>query len=250
MSAQRARPIRVLEYVAAVVAVTLVAVVLLTRHHHTTGGDGSQPSTLSAKGASAVVSSPGSSGSGGSSTGSGSQAATVYLPQIERSVIAARETAFKAVYQANGQPTTLTFAQDGSQSSFSTGPTSYYANGSTTTICDSSSGRPICYVSSPLTGLLSLVSPANEASAIQEALVAGVRVTHSNERHDGEMSSCVAYAKSGQQVKYCTDDQGIVTFIKLPVGAFVLTSYSTNVSEADVSLPSGAEVVAAPGNSS
>jgi len=248
---QRSRAIRALELVAAVAVVALVAVVLATGDHHTPPGHGSSSPTSSASGGSAAASSAGSSGSsGGSSTGSGSsQAARIYLPQIEHSVIAARQTAFKAVYQANGQPTTLTFAQDGSQSSFSTGQTSYYADGSTATVCDTSTPRPVCYATSPLTGLLSLVDPANEANAIAEALAAGLKVTHSNERHDGEMSSCVAYAKAGQQVKYCTNPQGVVSFIKMPAGAFVLTSYTTSVSASDVSLPPDAEIVPAPAKS-
>jgi hypothetical protein len=137
------------------------------------------------------------------------------------------------------------FAQDGSKSSFSTGTTAYYSDGAINTVCDSSSGTPACYNGAkPLSGLLSLISPTRVSSAIQAA--AAVSVSHSTEHHNGQASSCIAYLDAGQKVKYCIDGQGIVTYIKIPNGAFELSSYTTSVSPADVSVPAGATTLSTP----
>jgi hypothetical protein len=159
----------------------------------------------------------------------------------------ATHAAFKATYRAKGSNATIVFAQVGSQSSFSTGTTAYYSVGSNSTVCDSSSGTPLCYTGAkPLAGLLSLISPTRVSSAIQAAAMAAVSVSHSTEHHSGQSSSCISYSDAGQNVKYCINDQGIVTYIKLPSGSFELTGYTTAVSTADVSVPGGATMRPAP----
>ena len=47
-------------------------------------------------------------------------------------------------------------------------------------------------------------------------------------------------------MKYCINDQGILTYIRIPAGAFELTAYTTNVSDADVSVPANATLQSAP----
>ncbi|HUY23523.1 MAG TPA: hypothetical protein VMV22_14400 [Acidimicrobiales bacterium] len=137
----------------------------------------------------------------------------------------------------------------GSKASFSSGTSAYYSDGSTGTVCDSSSGTPSCYTgATPPTGLLSLINPAQVAGAIRSA-EAAVTVNHSMERHYSQMSSCVAYMAGTQHVKYCLDQQGTLTFIRIPTGAFDLTAYTTTVSDSDVSVPAGATTRPAPTNS-
>ena len=106
---------------------------------------------------------------------------------------------------------------------------------------------PSCYTGAqPLTGLLSLIDPAQESSAIQAANAEGLSVSYSTATHDGQLSSCVSYTKAGQRVKYCIDDHGILTYIRIPSGEFELTAYTTNVSDAEVSVPANATMVPAP----
>ena len=106
---------------------------------------------------------------------------------------------------------------------------------------------PLCYTGAkPLGGLLSLISPAREASAIQAAASAGSPVGYSEETHDGQVSSCISYSDAGQHVKYCINDHGIMTYIRIPAGAFELTAYTTTVSDADVSAPANATMQPAP----
>ena len=47
-------------------------------------------------------------------------------------------------------------------------------------------------------------------------------------------------------MKYCVDDEGILTYIKIPTGTFQLTAYTTAVSSTDVSVPAGATFAPAP----
>jgi hypothetical protein len=155
---------------------------------------------------------------------------------------------FKATYRAKGSNTTIVFAQEGSKSSFATGTTAYYSDGSSNTVCDTSSGTPACYAGAkPVAGLLSLISPTKVSSAIHAAALAAVPVSHSTEHHSGQSSSCVAYSDAGQKVKYCINDQGILTFIKIPSGSFELSAYTTAVSPADVSVPAGATALSTSG---
>ncbi len=184
----------------------------------------------------------GSSGSGG---GGGSNAK--FLQQLEQKATVATHTVYKATYQAKGSTATIVFAQDGAQTSFTSGTTAYYSSGSANTVCDSSSGAPSCYTGAkPLAGLLSLISPTDVSSAIDAAAIASTSLNHSTERHSGQPSSCISYTQGTERVKYCLNDQGIVTYIKIPTGTFQLTTYTTSVSGADVSVPANAKFQPAP----
>ena len=177
----------------------------------------------------------------------GSAPVSAQLPQLQAKASSARSMTFKATYQAKGVNTTIVFAQKGSKTSFLTGTTAYYSDGATNTVCDSSGAAPSCYTAAtPLSGLLSLIDPAEESSAIQAANAAGVAVNYSTATHDGRLSSCISYSRAGQRVKYCIDDHGILTYIRIPTGAFELTAYTTDVSDADVSVPINATIGPAP----
>jgi hypothetical protein len=152
-------------------------------------------------------------------------------------------TDFMATYKAVGSPTTITFAQLGGRTSFSSGPTTFYSNGTTNTVCDNSGGRVTCYSGAqPLTGVLALVQPQAVAQAIRQAAsTQATSVAYSAAKHDGLASSCVAYALQGQNVKYCLDGEGVVTFIRIVgTATFVLSSLTGSVPEAAVSVPPGA----------
>ncbi len=154
---------------------------------------------------------------------------------------------FQATYKVKGSTASIVFAQQGAKTSFSTGTTAYYSDGATSTVCDSSNGTPSCSTGAkPLTGLLSLINPTQMSNAVLAATTSAVSVNHSTENHSGQSSSCVAYAVGLQRVKYCVNDQGVVTFIRIPTGTFELTAYTTNVSDAEVSVPAGAKFGPAP----
>jgi hypothetical protein len=160
---------------------------------------------------------------------------------LEQKALSATHAAFKATYRARGSAATIVFAQDGGQSSFTAGTTSYYSAGTADTVCDVSGGTPSCYTGAkPLSGLLSLISPAAVAGAIDTAATSSTSLNHSTEHHGGQLSSCISYTEQSQPVKYCLDDQGVVTYIKIPTAAFDLSAYSSSVTSADVSVPSDA----------
>jgi hypothetical protein len=197
-----------------------------------------------------------STGASGSTGSGGSGAASNFLQQLQQKASSATHATFKATYTStNGSSSsteTLTFAQKGSKSSFTSGTTTVYSEGTTSTICDNSNSPSTCTVSSggvnPLAGLFALFSPSGVASAIQAAAAAaaGVTVSHSSETHGGQASQCVSYSRGGQGIKYCVNGDGVVTYIGTPSGTFELTSYTTSVSDADVSVPAGATTVTLP----
>ena len=260
----RGRPtwIRRAEVVAAFAVVGLVVGLLVTRSTTVPSRAGSNAAANAGSGsATTSASAPPSGAASGAAPGSGTTAASgshstpasgsssgsKYLQQLQQRASLATHAAFKATYRAKGSNATIVFAQDGSLSSFSTGTTAYYSVGSNSTVCDSSSGTPLCYTGAkPLAGLLSLISPTKVSSAIQAAATAAVSVSHSTEHHSGQSSSCISYSDAGQNVKYCINDQGIVTYIKIPSGSFELTGYTTAVSTTDVSVPAGATMQSAP----
>jgi len=225
--------------VEAVVAVALVAVVVVALVRRSTPSKATQAGSTVTTTAGSAPASP--------AVTAGPAPASGHLPQLQAKASSAMHATFKATYLAKGASTTIVFARKGSKTSFSTGTTAYYSDGATNTVCDSSSGAPSCYTAAtPLSGLLSLMNPAQESSAIQAANAAGLSVDYSTATHDGQLSSCISYSKAGQRVKYCINDHGILTYIKIPTGAFELTSYTTAVSDADVSVPANATIRPAP----
>ena len=226
-----------------VAALALVAVVVAMLMRSTPAKASHASSAVTAAAGSATVSAaPSASAPGAAGTSTSS-----HLSQLQQKAASAMSANFEATYQAKGANTTIVFAQKGSKTSFSTGTTSYYSDGATNTVCDSSGGVPLCYTGArPLSGLLSLLDPTEDSSAIQAANAEGLTVNYSTATHDGQLSSCISYSKAGQRLKYCIDDQGIVTYIKIPTGDFELTGYTTNVSDAAVSMPANATVRPAP----
>jgi len=225
----------------AVVALALVAVVVLALVKRSTPAKATHGGT--------TVTTIAGSAPATAAISAGSAPPSAGLPQLQAKASSATRATFKATYQAKGANTTIVFAQKGPQTSFSTGTTAYYSNGATNTVCDSSGAAPSCYTAAtPLSGLLSIMSPTEEFSAIQAANAAGLSVNYSTATHDGQLSSCISYSKAGQRVKYCINDHGILTYIKIPTGAFELTAYTTDVSESDVSAPANATIRPAPSN--
>ena len=168
------------------------------------------------------------------------------VPKLQQDASAASQASFKATYQAHGSSTTLTFAKIGSRTSFVTGTTAFYTNGGANTVCDTSSGKPSCYTGAkPPTGLLSVVDPSQESQAVHAAAAAGTSVSYTVEHRGGQQSLCMAYSQSGQPVKYCIGSMGIVTYLKIPSGTFELTGYTTQVTNADVSVPGDATMLPA-----
>jgi hypothetical protein len=228
--------IRRAEAVVALVLIATVAAVVVARLTRT-------PQTPPANAGSASASATVGSGSSSSPVaGSASSASDVALGQLQQKASTASHGIFKATYRAKGgSGTTIVYAQIGSRSSLSTGTTTFYSDGTANTVCDTSSGTPACYTGAqPLSGLLSPIDPAQASSTIRAVESSGAPVSYSTEHHDGLLSSCISYPNDGQHVKYCVDGQGVVIFLKIPTGAFELASYTTAVSEADVSVPADA----------
>ncbi len=237
MTRRRSAWVHGAEVIAALALVAVVAVVVV----RVKPGKTSDQSTATTVATSSVPS------GGQSAPVSAGTPAAAHLPQLEQKASTAMSATFEATYQAKGANSTIVFAQKGLKSSFSTGTTSYYSDGATSTVCDTSSGAPSCYTGAkPLAGLLSLIDPSQESSAIQAANTEGLAVSYSSATHDGQLSSCISYTKAGQRLKYCIDDHGIVTYIRIPTGAFELTAYTTDVSDAQVSVPTNATMVPAP----
>ena len=203
-----------------------------------------------------ALSSVASSVASSANSGSSGSSASNFLQQLQQKASSATHATFKASYtstQGSGSTQTLTFAQKGSKSSFTSGTTTFYSDGTTSTFCDNSQSPPTCTQTSgtganPLAGLLTLFSPQGVSSAIQAAAAAaaGVTVSHSSETHGGQASSCISYSRAGQGVKYCVNGDGVVTLIQTPTGSFELTSYTTSVSDSDVSVPAGVTIVTEP----
>jgi len=238
MSRRSPRWVRRAEAVAALALVAAV-VVLVTRSTPTKASHADSTATTS--------SAPPPVSNAPPTSAPAAPAASGQLPQLQQKASSATNTIFKATYEAKSANSTIVFAQKGAKTAFLTGTTSYYSEGASSIVCDSSSGVPLCYTGAkPLGGLLSLIDPARESSAIRAAAAAGSPVSYSEENHDGQLSSCISYANAGQHVKYCINDQGILTYIRIPAGAFELTAYTTNVSDADVSVPANATLQSAP----
>ncbi len=234
MSRRSPRWVRRAEAVAAL-ALVVAVVFLVTRSTPTQTSRAA--STVTTTSASAPVSNASPTSAPSAPVASGK------LPQLQQKASSATSAVFKATYEAKGANSTIVFAQKGAKTAFLTGTTSYYSEGASNIVCDSSSGVPSCYTGAkPLGGLLSLIDPARESSAIQAAASAGSPVDYSEENHGGQLSSCISYSNAGQRVKYCINDQGILTYIRIPAGAFELTAYTTNVSDADVSVPANATI--------
>jgi hypothetical protein len=162
-----------------------------------------------------------------------------YLEKMEQATLAASQTTFQATYTGSDN-STMTFAQMGSRTAFSTGSTAYYRNGSADTVCDIGNTKPVCYTGAqPLQGVLSLVSPASTYAAIQAVVSGNVSVNHTTQDHGVQ---CLAYTFQSQSVKYCVDQQGIVSYIGIQGGNYKLTKFTADVSEASVSVPSNAVV--------
>lgn len=228
---------RRVEGLALLALVAVVVVVVVTRH--TTTSPSKSPVQQAAPRAPSVQATTATT-----SVPAVSRAQSV--PKLQQAASVASQANFKASYQARGSSTTLLFAKIGSRTSFVTGTTALYTNGAANTVCDTSSGRPSCYTGaqSP-TGLLSVVDPSQESQAVHAAANAGASVSYTTERRGGQQSLCMAYSQSGQPVKYCIGELGIVTYLKIPSGTFELTGYTTQVTSADVSVPANATILPA-----
>jgi len=189
-------------------------------------------------------------GSSPSSNGTGSLASA--LQKLSQTAASATHATFKATYSATNSTTgttTITIAQMGTQSAFSSSSGAAYFDGTTTTFC-SSGGQ--CEQTTgtgtdPYASLIDLFNAGTVSGEIQAyAAAQGVSITPSTETHGGLSSSCFAYSKAGQAFKFCFSDHGILTYVAAPNGTFELTSFSTNVTSADVSPPAGATIVTTP----
>ncbi|HUO48292.1 MAG TPA: hypothetical protein VMU09_05620, partial [Acidimicrobiales bacterium] len=126
--------------------------------------------------------------------------------------------------------------------SFSAQPTTYYNDGTTSTVCDTSSGAPVCSSNvKPLTGQLSIIRPAQALAALTSAPTTGQ--THST-KSNGDR--CISYPASGGQIRFCVNTKGIVTTLSIPQGSIQLKSFSPDVTEADVTIPAGATINTSP----
>jgi hypothetical protein len=131
----------------------------------------------------------------------------------------------------------MTFAQLGGQTSVTTGLTAYYSDGVHATVCNTSTGTPICTANAkPLNGQLSLIEPTQMLAALSQ--LDTKTLTHSTKSNGDK---CLTFTNSSSnQVNVCVNSAGIVTSLTIPQGSVHLTSYATVVSPSDVSVPAGA----------
>jgi hypothetical protein len=234
----RSNMMRRVEGLALLALVAVVVVVIVTRH--------TPNSPTKAPAQSAAARSPVAQTTTPTTTPTPAVPRAQTLPKLQQAATVATQANFKATYQARGSATTLVFAKIGSRSSFVTGTTALYTNGGSNTVCDTSSGRPSCYTGAQApTGLLSVVDPTQESQAVHAAAAAGTSVSYTVEHRGGQQSLCMAYSQSGQPVKYCIGDVGVVTYLKIPSGTFELAGYTTQVTSADVSVPADATILPA-----
>lgn len=206
-----------------------------------TGADGSAASSAPAAGTPHGTPSTKASSSSRSSTRGRSSTATRspalpqgWLARVRTKVAQAVGSTFKATYHASIGGT-LTYAQQGPKSAFVAGATTYYSDGTTNSVCDTTTGTPVCHTRvKPLTGVLSLVSPANALTAIDTVARKGTPIVHSTQAGSGQ---CLAYTYGQQPVKYCVNSQGLVSYITTPYGTFRLVGITTTVSDSEVSSP-------------
>jgi hypothetical protein len=136
----------------------------------------------------------------------------------------------------------IVFAQMGGNWSFTALPTTYYNDGTTDTVCDSSSGTAVCTPNvKPLTGQLSLINPKQTLAALASLPSSGVQ--HST-KSNGDR--CISYPATGGQIRFCVNTNGVVTTLSIPQGSINLKSYSTSVASSDVTVPSGAKMQTPP----
>ena len=179
---------------------------------------------------------------GGTSTSTVSSASLpTNVQQLQQVTASASLVNFKATYRAVNANSTVVYSQLGGRSAFSTGSSTEYTSGSTSTVCDTSGSRPVCTTSGrPLSGLLSVLDPASASAAVRAARAHGSSVKTSIQRQDNVRSSCVSYSQSGSRVKFCVNYLGIVDFLKIPNATFQLVGYTSAVTPADVSVPASA----------
>lgn len=155
---------------------------------------------------------------------------------MQSKVASALGLTFKTTYHVSIGGT-FGYAQSGVKSAFVAGATTYYTDGSTDTVCDDTSGTPVCTgTTRPLTGVLSLVRPANMYAAIGDLARSPDPVKPTTKSGLGE---CLAYTLQSEAVKYCVNSQGILSYIDTPYGIFRLTAFTTTVADSDVSVPGG-----------
>jgi hypothetical protein len=163
------------------------------------------------------------------------------VQQLQQATATAGLANFTATYRAVNANATVVYSQLGSQSAFSTGSSTEYTSGSTSTVCDTSGPRPTCSTGGkPLSGLLSVLDPVSASAAVRAARAQGSSVKTSIEHQDNQISSCISYTQSGSHVKFCVNYQGVVDFIKIPNATFKLVGYTSAVTPADVSVPADA----------
>ncbi|MDE3086464.1 MAG: hypothetical protein KGJ77_06830 [Acidobacteriota bacterium] len=210
-----------------------------TGSHDTTTSAGAGPTTAVTSGATTAASRSGSPPTSRPKV----ELDTLHL--LLTTATSAAGTNFEATYKLSSNSTMVTYAQEGSSSSLSTGTATYFASGPSHTVCTVGS-PPTCYTGAkPLTGVLAVIIPAQAAAAFRALVANNVPVTLTSETRGGAMSSCIAYEDQGIPVKYCLDSQGYLTFVKVPGGSFVRTSFSTQVTTA-LSPPAGATYQPAP----
>ena len=209
------------------------------------GANDDSTAQMAQNGGSASTSRNGGSAStsqnGGSASSTGARATTRsqgqssdFFASMEQAATSAAQASFRTTYLDRASSSVITYAQVGSWISVSSGTTTYYGSTANGTVCDSSTGTPVCQVAPAPTGVLGLVSPSQLFNAIQAAAASPSMVKHSKKPHGVQ---CLSYSLMGQPTTYCMNTQGILTSIITPIGTFQLTSYSTQVTGSDVSAP-------------
>jgi hypothetical protein len=194
---------------------------------------------------------------GSGTTTPGSSDPSAQIKSLSSAVESGQRATFKAEYKTSGAEgaETVVIEQKLPKTFFSSAGGTIINNGSATYYCTGSGGRAQCASQSganPITSLASIFSPAAAISAMQQAQaqlaahLAGYSVTFTDQSFAGLAATCVNISAQGQTAKYCVAQNGILTYSGTSTSSFELTSYTTNMSDSDFSLPAGATVVTAP----
>jgi|HubBroStandDraft_1064217.scaffolds.fasta_scaffold308559_1 hypothetical protein len=191
-------------------------------------------------------------GSGTTTTAAGASGSqSDALSAMASSIKAGEQSTFKAVYTYNsaGQSGTVTVEQEPPKTLFIAGGGEVIGTGTTTDYCSTAGSPPTCFstgTSNPLASITQLFNPDNAATAIQTAEQAaaahavGYNVSYSTQSFAGQSSDCATITSSSVTGKYCVTKGGILAYSGASSESFQLTSFSTNVSSSDFTLPAGA----------
>lgn len=223
----------------------------------TTSSGGGTTTTLPTTTAAPTTTSGGNSGSN----------PTAELNKLTAAAAGESKATFKLTYSTSGSSGAqqITIEQKPPDQLFKSNSGFLLTANNKTYYCSSTGGAAttcIVYGSasqSPVSALIGIYSSGTYITTMktwQTVLAAhlpGIHISFTSASFAGQPSQCVNWDYSGQSVKYCITDSGVLAYVGSSgksagsSSTFELKSYSTSVSSSDFSLPHGAKIQSIPG---